>query len=82
MDFSAGTDSFPAVYNAITAWFMSQNRPQVVLDGRFAADTLRGTACLGDTRGGINSNLLANYFVRDALHCGAMLRLRVQLIAR
>jgi hypothetical protein len=66
VDFSAGTDAFPSVYNAITAWFKSQNRPQVVLDGRFAADILRGTVCLGDTRGSVNSNLLANYFVRAA----------------
>ncbi len=64
IDFSAGTDTFPSLYTAITSWFMSQRNPQVILDGRVAADMLRGTPCVGDTRGGINTNLLANYFVR------------------
>ena len=34
------------------------------MDGRFAADILRGTACIGDIRGSMNTNLLRNYFVR------------------
>ena len=56
-----------AVYARIAAWFYAQDSPQVIMDGRFAADILRGSTCIGDPRGTLNTNLIVNYFVRGGL---------------
>jgi hypothetical protein len=64
-DFSAAADVFPAAYSTIGSWFLTRSNPNVIMDGRIAADTLRGSACINSTAGTANINLLVNYYVRE-----------------
>ena len=59
------------------AWFIAQDSPQAILDGRFAADVLRGSPCIASTSGVVNTALLSNYFVRHRCVFNSVLNLGV-----
>jgi hypothetical protein len=63
VDFSAAPDAYPVFFGAVASWFLARSNPVVIMDGRFAADALRGSPCINATAGSVNVNLLINYFV-------------------
>ncbi len=69
VDFSTAPDAYPTLYASMASWFFGQENPQAILDGRFAAEALRGTSCINSTLGlGLLNppKLFVNYFVRES----------------